>query len=131
VRAQQACELGLLVRRLDWGYQAVTRFMCGQYQRCIEAAEFADDVIYNIPAWRAAALAHLGQLDEARQVLDEFFDVVRRDWKADTPCDDNLITRWLLHGFPIRNQHDWERLRDGLALAGAPHISALDTDVGE
>ena len=40
------------------------------------------------------------------------------------PTND-AVTRWFLHHFPIKQKEDWERLRDGIAGAGAAvrHIS--------
>src|SRR3712207_8529172 len=44
---------------------------------------------------------------------------------------DEAITRWLLHLYPISRRDDWERLRDGLRIAGLPrseeHTSELQS----
>jgi tetratricopeptide (TPR) repeat protein len=64
--ADEALRLNPTPSRSQWAYQATIRFMCSDYPGCIEAAHKADDIIVNLPAWHAAALAHLGMLEEAR-----------------------------------------------------------------
>lgn len=119
-RAAQAIKLGLNVERLHWGYQAVIQFVCGDYRASEIAAERAEDAIYNFLAWRSAALAHLGLRSDAEAELARFMLLVKDDWSGETPPDDGSVARWLLHAFPIRNLADWERLRDGLRMAGGP-----------
>ncbi len=119
--AKQALQLPFDPSPLQWSYHTAIRFMDGDYQGCLEAAVAAgNDVNPNVPGWKAAALAHLGRQGEAEQQLQEFFTLTRRRWVGDQPPNDENITRWLLHLFPIKRQDDWRRLRDGLALAGAP-----------
>lgn len=117
-RADQAIELGLSVERLHWGYQAVIRFMYSDYAGCDLAAERAEDVIYNILAWRAAALSHLGRNQNASKQLERYVQLVMNDWHGASAPSEDFVARWLLHAFPIRHQSDWLRLRDGLRNAG-------------
>lgn len=119
-RADQALEVGLTVQPLHWGYQAVIRFLCNDYEGCVEAAVRSEDAIYNFAAWNAAALAHLGRVPEAKAEWQRFAELVRKDWRDDHPHDDAAIAEWLLKAFPIRNVADWERLRDGLRIAEVP-----------
>ncbi len=119
-RAELALALGLCVEPRHWGYQAVIRFLCGDYEGCIAAADQAQDVIYNFAAWKAAALTQLGQHDAARAEWRRFVALVSQDWHGDGPPNHAAITRWLLQGFPIKSQDDWERLRDGIPSAGVP-----------
>ncbi len=113
-RADLALQLGLCVEPRHWGYQAVIRFMCQDYQGSVAAADQAEDVIYNFAAWKAAALAHLGQHDAAKAEWRRFVDLVSSDWYGDGPPSHAAITEWLLQGFPIKSAKDWERLRDGI-----------------
>ena len=112
--ADQALDLGLKSSALHWGYQVGIRFLCGDYEGSVAAADRAQDIIYNLPAWKAAALHHLGRADESRAEAARFCASIRTVWQGATPADDETIFRWLLHSFPIRRNEAWERLRDGL-----------------
>lgn len=118
--ADQALELGLGISTLHWGYQVGIRFLCEDYEACVAAADHAQGVIYNLPAWKASALAHLGRTSEAEAEGARFLALMRSNWYGDPAPDDAMIVRWLLHCFPIRLKSDWERLRDGLHRANVP-----------
>jgi class 3 adenylate cyclase/DNA-binding SARP family transcriptional activator len=118
--AREALDLTLAPSRTYWAYQTDIEFLSGRYQAAVEASERAQDVLWGVPAWRAAALAHLGRRDEAAAELAQFFARVRTNWHGPKPATDARIMRWLLHLYPISRPEDWERLRDGLSAAGAP-----------
>lgn len=113
-------DLGLTTQPLHWCYQVVCRFLCEDYEGAVWASARTEDAIYNIPAWTAAALSQLGRVEEAHLEARRFVDLVRLDWHGDQAASDQTVTDWLLHSFPIRQRADWERLRDGLAIAGLP-----------
>jgi hypothetical protein len=73
-----------------------------------------------VPAYKAAALFHLGDREAATVELQRFTELVRSRWVGDQPATDANIMRWLLTMIPIRQPEDWQRVRDGLAGAGAP-----------
>ncbi|MEJ1157902.1 BTAD domain-containing putative transcriptional regulator [Prosthecomicrobium sp. N25] len=112
--------------RSQWGYLVGTRFLCGDYEGSISAGISAVDVISNLPGWMAAAYHHLGRRREAEAEMTRFLDLVRAHWSGADPPTDLAITRWFLHNFPIRRRADWERLRDGVHGAGAPHVPWAD-----
>ena len=116
--ADQSLELGLGYSVLHWGYQVGIRFLCGDYEGSIAAADRAEDAIYNLPAWKAAALYHLGRVEESRTEARRFCDLIRTVWHSSRTPDDQTIFQWLLHSFPIRRKEAWERLRDGLLHPG-------------
>lgn len=124
-RAAQALEVGLTVQPLHWGYQAVIRFLCDDYEGCVQAAARSEDAVYNFAAWNASALAHLGRIDDAKMEWDRFVGLVSRGWRGAGPANDANVAEWLLKAFPIRRESDWKRLRDGLALAGVPVIESV------
>ncbi len=105
---------------LQWAYQTAIRFMIADYESCVSAADFAGDLNANVPGFRAAALWHLGRKDEARAELERFYNVVRSRWSTEEPPTPAAMTRWFLQLFPIANVESWERLRAGIAGAGAP-----------
>ena len=56
----------------------------------------------------------------ARAELRRFIDGLRTQWQGEEPATEQNMFRWLLHLYPIQHKADWERLRAGLAIAGAP-----------
>ena len=103
--------------------------MTGNYEAALATAERAQDVLHvTRSAWRVAALAHLGRRDEASAEAMRFIDGIRSGWLGADPATDEAIVRWLLHLYPISRREDWERLRDGLRLAGLPTGDAQHHD---
>ncbi|MCA8928832.1 MAG: hypothetical protein KDC18_12245 [Alphaproteobacteria bacterium] len=105
------------------GYLATAYFMCGAYADCVAATTAADDAIQNLPAWRAAALALLGETAPAAAIAAEYVHQTAGNWHANVAPTSEAVADWLLHCFPIRNQTRWAQLRDGLAMAGLPIVA--------
>lgn len=107
--------------RTHWAYHFDIQFLVGNYEAALASAEQAQDVLYGTrTAWRAAALGHLGRIDEAAAQARGFLVAIRENWFGVEPATDEAIVRWLLHLYPISRREDWTRLRDGLLLAGLP-----------
>lgn len=120
--ARHALELPLAPSGMQWGYHVAIRFMCGDYAGCVEAADYVNGVNPNVPGYKVSALYHLGRLGEAEAELALFYDAVRRRWIGSEAASEEAIIRWFLTMFPIASEDDWERLRSGLAGAGAPTV---------
>jgi DNA-binding SARP family transcriptional activator len=118
--SQLALDMTLSPSLTHWAFQADIQFLSGNYQAAVEAADRARDVIWGVPAWRTAALAHLGRTEEATAEAKRFLTRIRANWFGNEPPTDEAIVRWLLHLYPIRQRADWERLRDWLKIAGLP-----------
>ena len=118
--SRTALDLTLSPSRTQWAYQADIQFLSGHYAAAVEAADHAQDVLWGVAAWRAAALAHLGRDAEAAAEGARFLSRVRANWFGTAPATDEAIVNWLLHLYPIRHCRDWEHLRDGLLSAGLP-----------
>ena len=118
--AEQSLEQSLMPQLIHWGYQVSIAFLAGDEAGTLEAYDRAQDVIRTLPAWRAAALARLGRLEEARESAGRFLRLVRESWFAAEAPTDAAIVRWLLHLYPIRRAEEWQRFRDAIALAGLP-----------
>jgi len=103
---------------LHWCYQSNVKYVCGDYEGSLLAAAHSGDVVTNLPAWRAAALAHLGRVDEARTQARHFVDLIRPMWRGKATPTDATIVRWFLHCFPFRDPATRASLRSGLAAAG-------------
>ena len=67
LRADQSLALSLGSESLEWGYHGMIRYLSGDYAGAIEDIDRAQGVLKTLPAWRTAALFHLGQIDRARK----------------------------------------------------------------
>jgi tetratricopeptide (TPR) repeat protein len=117
--SERALSLALTPSPSHWAFQSQLRFLCGDYAGTVAAAEQTEGIQYVI-AWKAAALFHLGRREEACAEADRFYAAIARNWFGEAAANRQTMTRWLLHAFPISREGDWERLRAGLAGAGAP-----------
>ena len=113
-------DLTLAPTRTQWSYQIDIEFLGGNYEAAVVAADQAQHIQTCGPAWRAAALAHLGRIAKATKDAQLFLDGIKRNWFGTAAATDATITCWMLHQYPIARASDWERLRDGLRLAGLP-----------
>ena len=120
LRAGQSLALSPAPSYLEWAYHGIIRFLGGDYAGALEACDRAHDAVQLLPAWRTAALFHLGEPVMARQEAQRFLNGIRSFWVgADAPTDE-AIARWILHGLPISVSDRWRALRDGLRGAGFP-----------
>jgi DNA-binding SARP family transcriptional activator/TolB-like protein len=118
--ANEVLQFGFGASPLNWSYLVGIRFLAGNYAGSVVAAQHANDAILNLRAWKAAALAHLGRLDDARSEAALFLDLIGKNWFGKPNPSPADITAWFLHCFPISNGSAIETLRDGLAKAGLP-----------
>jgi DNA-binding SARP family transcriptional activator/TolB-like protein len=125
--AADVFELSLAPSPLILGYHAIIQFLCGNYVATLEANNLANDIIKTLPAWKAAALYHLGRVDESRLEGQRFLNSIRSAWFGNSQPTDDSIARWLLHAHPIRRGQDWKRLRDGVRGAGIP-VATIEHD---
>lgn len=119
-RSQQSLAVSPAPSYLEWSYHSIIRFLSGDYAGAIEACDRVNGVVKLMPAWRIAALVHLGALTTAREEASRFMNALRSFWIGDVAPTDESITRWLLQGLPIVVTSRWEALRDGLRGAGLP-----------
>ncbi|SDS69563.1 BTAD domain-containing putative transcriptional regulator [Bradyrhizobium canariense] len=120
LRAEQSLALSSAPSYLGWGYHGIIRVLSGEYAGALEAIDRAEGVIKTLPAWRAAALFHLGQLDMAREEAQRFLNGIRSFWIGSSAPTDEAVVRWTLEAHPISVGARWEVLRDGLGGAGLP-----------
>lgn len=118
--AADALNASLAPTATQWAYHAMIRFLCSDYAGVVDATDRANDIIKTMPAWRAAALFHLGRQDEAQRESRRFVNVTRLAWRGKERPTEGTIGRWLLHCHPISRPEDWERLRTGVIGAGIP-----------
>jgi tetratricopeptide (TPR) repeat protein len=118
--AEQSLALSPEPRHLGWAYHGTIRFICGDYAGALEAIDRANGAIHILPAWRAAALFHLGEPAMAREEAQRFLNGIRSFWVGPSVPTDEAVTRWVLRAHPISIRSRWETLREGLAGAGLP-----------
>ncbi|MBN8939122.1 MAG: tetratricopeptide repeat protein [Rhizobiales bacterium] len=114
----RAPALGLKPAPFHAAYQGAVRFVAGDFANAVDAYNMAGDIIGDLGAWKAASLAHLGRLDEARNAANDFVGHVRSRWAGAEPATENRMSAWFLHCFPIRDRRVWESLREGIGRAG-------------
>ncbi|MCR9139603.1 MAG: hypothetical protein NXI27_26640 [Alphaproteobacteria bacterium] len=115
--ASRFLEEGWTTSLPQWGYHANIRFLSGDDEGCIEAAENAGDGIGNLPAWKAAALWHLAEHDQAAEAWGRFETHARSVWASPNDPSTPAILDWFLSCFPIRNEAMVERLKAGVSGA--------------
>jgi tetratricopeptide (TPR) repeat protein len=120
LRAEQSLALSPAPPYLGWGYHGIIRVLCGEYAGALEAIDRAQGVVKILPAWRAAALFHLGQSDMAREEAQRFLNGIRSFWVGSSAPTEEAVVRWALQAHPISVSVRWEVLRDGLRGAGLP-----------
>ena len=128
LRAEQSLALSPAPSYLEWGYHATVRALCGDYAGALDAIDRAHGVIKTLPAWRAVALFHLGEVAVAKEQAQRFLNGIRSFWIGPDPPTDEAITRWLLQAHPISIRSRWEALRHtlrgvGLPVEGIVHLS--------
>ncbi len=112
-------DLDLNLEPVHWSYVATTEFLRGNYETCVQASERAEEISCDVPAWHAAALAHLGKTEEATQIVGRFLALSRGNWKGTKTPSEAEVFGWLLSCFPIKERATWNQLREGLTRTGA------------
>jgi DNA-binding SARP family transcriptional activator len=126
--AALAMDMTLVPKLTQWAYHAEVDYLRGNYEMAIRGFDLSQNVIWDIPAWRAAALAMLGRVEEAKAEGARFIERIRLNWYGPQPATPEAIMQWHLHIHPIRRREEWTHLRDGLARAGLP-TDGIEQDV--
>jgi DNA-binding SARP family transcriptional activator/TolB-like protein len=120
LRADQSLALSPAPPYLGWAYHGAIRFLCGDYAGALAACDRAHGATPLLPAWRAAALFHLGESVMAREEAQRFLNGIRSFWVGSSAPTDEVVACWALQAHPISIRSRWETLRDGLRGAGLP-----------
>ena len=102
---------------LPWHHPLPLRRLC---RRSCRPCDRARGATHLVPAWRAAALFHLGEPVRAREEAQRFLNGIRSFWVGSSAPTDEAVARWALQAHPISIRSRWEALRDGLRGAGLP-----------
>ena len=116
--ADRALDVAIGAAPIHWSYQLCVRFLDEDYSGAITAAEHAEGSAFFVPAWKAAALAHLREYEAARWAIQSFYSSVAANWSGHVPATPQAVLDWFCQSFPIRLDADRDRLRAGVMAAG-------------
>lgn len=104
----------------DWyyAYAAVPEFFLGDDETAIELGRRAPEVATDMDAYRAAAEARLGRMQEARKSIDRFLTKFRQRITFGRAPEPGEPARWLAHVNPLVRPQDLAQLLEGVRLAG-------------
>jgi DNA-binding SARP family transcriptional activator len=108
-----------------WGYLATIRFLSGDYEACVAAAENAGTAILNIPAWKAAAFQELGAEQAAATAWGAFEAATRAHWAGEGAPDTGKLLDWFRACFPIRRHADRQRLHRAAERAARGYLHCM------
>jgi TolB-like protein len=94
-------------------------FALEHYEEALQLGALAPPgSVVDLPAYKAAAYAFLGNTEHAGRCLEEFRHDFRQRISKCSEAGDEELLRWLIHVNPYRRQEDTERFIKGLMLAG-------------
>jgi len=99
--------------------KGIACFSAGRYPDAIAAFRANEAPINQERGWLAASCAQVGRLGEARAHLRDFLCVAEREM-AVVPGPTVTAWRSCWHPIEYKSEHDFDRLFDGLRMAGLP-----------
>ncbi len=123
--SQKAIREGWTTAPFQWGFHMPIRFLAGDYEGCVTAADNAGSAILNVPAWKAAALWQLGQRDAARASWAAFEALSRANRTDEAELSTQSICAWYLSCFPVRNATQRRRMAEGAAGAAGLQLHCV------
>ncbi len=123
---EPALELARKAMRLNPAYPpwymapaGLALFVLGRDADMIEVGtQVPISMFVDVPAFLAASLALVGDVDRARFYLAQFMTAFGERVTYGRPAEPGEPLRWLLHVNPFRREMDTERLARGLQIAG-------------
>ena len=114
--------LGLNPHHPDWylALLAFLLFMARRHEDALAVIERAPEALPELPAWQAAACAHLGRDEEAKRHAERFVAAAEALWMGPEGSGRGDYLRWLLRVNPFRRQADLDHFIGGLRAAGLP-----------
>lgn len=107
---EEAFELAPFFLPYQWCYIASTRYMIGDYEGAVEAAQRGGHATMDNQTWLAAALVQLDEVHAASNVILNNIGVIK---DKSASLDTNNID-WFLNAFPIRNQKILDSIENSL-----------------
>jgi TolB-like protein/Tfp pilus assembly protein PilF len=98
-------------------FLTLINFAARRYEDVLATAAKGPDIYPSSPAWRAAACAYLGRLDEARLHAETLTDRLRSIWTGRHPANFRELAEYLCRTVPFRKSEDAAHLLEGLFKA--------------
>ena len=116
----EALSLNPSIPRFLWAYLASARYIRGDYQKSVEAADLAGNAILDMPGWRAISFAALKNQTKCKEAGQELLKLAKSNWVGDPIEADQQISHWFLSSFPLRSEATLQKMKEGLRYAGIP-----------
>jgi class 3 adenylate cyclase/DNA-binding SARP family transcriptional activator/Tfp pilus assembly protein PilF len=101
---RRALSLTSMLLDYQWSHVATIRYLTGDLEGAVQAAERSKNVIVDTPGWKAAALRRLGRDSQAEAEIGLLQQAVARDWCGSVPATQQDVINWFLWLFPIRQE---------------------------
>jgi adenylate cyclase len=123
--AEKGVEAAKLAMRLnplhpDWYLSdyAVVLFFCRRFEEMLAVYDVIPELYPHTPGWRAAALAHLGRMTEAKDRAAVFTRNIAAIWTGDPEAGAKDYGRWFMRCIPLARRQEQAIMREGLMKAG-------------
>lgn len=104
----------------DWYLSdyAVVLFFCRRFEEMLAVYDVIPELFPHTPAWRAAAYAHLGRMQEAQDRAAAFARNIAAIWAGPPEAGARDYGRWFMRCIPLARAEEQEIMREGLRRAG-------------
>lgn len=120
--SEKAIELAIAPVPMVWAYVGCVRYICGDFEGCLQAATQSEEEVLVMAGWKVAALRRLERHAEAAAHSRPLFERIAERWHGDDAPTVPTMIEWLVNCFPIRDTavlDDLERqLRAAIAGPG-------------
>lgn len=123
-RYERAFSLNPFRPSIYWGYRASIALLGRDFDECVKAVANAPDIFPDIQGWAAVAHVHRGDEGAAEAAIAQFYDDVRQHWQGPPMPNEEMLRRWFVDVFPIRQVEDRKLLADGMASFGVAQPAA-------
>jgi tetratricopeptide (TPR) repeat protein len=121
-RGAEAAQLAMRLNPLhpDWYLSdyAVVLFFCRRFDDMLAIYDVIPELFPHTPGWRAAACAHLGQMQKAADHAAVFSRNIRTIWTGRPGAGPRDYGRWFMRCIPLQRPEEQETMATGLRLAG-------------
>jgi class 3 adenylate cyclase/DNA-binding SARP family transcriptional activator len=121
----QAQNLSTVFLNYQWSHIATIRYLLGDFDGAVSAAERSKNVIVDTPGWTAAAMVQLGRTQDAKSAIAELMTCVAPVWNGTEPCTPAAILDWFAGAFPLRSPHVRSKLTELKELLPVETASAI------
>lgn len=102
--SEKAIELAIAPVPMVWAYVGCVRYICGDFEGCLQAATQSEEEVLVMAGWKVAALRRLGRHAEASAHARPLLDRIASHWRGDGDPTVPAMIEWLVNCFPIRDR---------------------------